>query len=329
MAKVWTRISDTIERHGSAALLSVVGAAGSVPRETGARIVLQPDGGFFGSIGGGRLEYEAIAAARSTLTAGRGKAHFRDWPLGPNLGQCCGGLVKTLTETFDRNDLPMVGGLAEAELAGAFATRSRLDDDGRIARTIVALGGTNSRTESAASFAAMPFHEQFGEVATPVLLFGAGHVGRAVVLALAPLPFAVRWIDSRADQFPQYVPQNVVAVCTDAVDRELADAPRDAMVIVMTHAHPLDFDIVAQALQRGAFDFVGLIGSETKRARFASWARQLGIPDRELDRLVCPIGITEIKGKEPAVIAAALAAQLLMVREQASVSQTSPATQPA
>ncbi len=118
-------------------------------------------------------------------------------------------------------------------------------------------------------------------------------------------------------------------VCTDAVERELADAPRDALVVVMTHAHPLDFDIVAQALQRGAFDFVGLIGSETKRARFVSWARQLGIPDRELDRLVCPIGITEIKGKEPAVIAAALTAQLLMVREQASVSQTSPATQPA
>ena len=329
MAKVWTRIRDTIERHGSAALLSVVGAAGSVPRETGARIVLQPDGGFFGSIGGGRLEYEAIAAARSTLAAGRGKAQFRDWPLGPNLGQCCGGLVKTLTETFDRNDLPTIGRLAEAERAGAFATRSRLDEDGRIARTIVALDGANPRTASAASFAAMPFDEQFGELTTPVLLFGAGHVGRAVVLALAPLPFSVRWIDSRADQFPQHVPQNVATVCTDAVERELADAPRDALVVVMTHAHPLDFDIVAQALQRGAFDFVGLIGSETKRARFVSWARQLGIPDRELDRLVCPIGITEIKGKEPAVIAAALTAQLLIIREQASVSQTSPATQPA
>ena len=105
MAKVWTRIRDTIERHGSAALVSVVGAAGSVPRESGARIVLQPDGGFFGTIGGGQLEYAAITAARTALAAGRGKAAFRDWPLGPNLGQCCGGMVKTLTETFDANDL--------------------------------------------------------------------------------------------------------------------------------------------------------------------------------------------------------------------------------
>ena len=87
MAKVWTRVRETIERHGAAGLLSVIGAAGSVPRETGARIVLQPDGGFYGSIGGGRLEYEAIVAARAALVAGRGGPQLRDWPLGLNLGQ--------------------------------------------------------------------------------------------------------------------------------------------------------------------------------------------------------------------------------------------------
>jgi xanthine dehydrogenase accessory factor len=160
-------------------------------------------------------------------------------------------------------------------------------------------------------------------------LFGAGHVGRAVVLALAPLPFTVRWIDGRHDQFPQHVPQNVVTVCTDATDRELAQAPRDAMIVVMTHSHALDFDVTVAALQQGTFDFIGLIGSETKRARFVSLARQMGVAASQIDRLVCPIGLTEIKGKEPAVIAAALAAQLLMVREQVLVPQTSPATQPA
>ena len=123
---------------------------------------------------------------------------------------------------------------------------------------------------------------------TPVLLFGAGHVGRAVVLALAPLPFTVRWIDSRPDQFPQYVPQNVVTVCTDAVDRELAEAPRDALVIVMTHSHPLDFDITVAALRRRTFDFVGLIGSETKRARFVSFARQMGVAQRDIDAAGLP-----------------------------------------
>ena len=328
MAKVWARIRETIERHGRAGLINVVGAAGSVPRESGVRIVLQPDGGFFGTIGGGRLEYEAIAAARTALAAGHGKAQFRDWPLGPNLGQCCGGMVKTLTEIFGQSDLAAVRRLEDAEKAGAFETVSSLGEDGRIARTIVPLSAAGQAI-AAASFDNAFFPESFGEVTTPVLLFGAGHVGRAVVLALAPLPFAVRWIDSRPDQFPEYVPQNVVTVCTDAVDRELNAAPRDAMIVVMTHSHPLDFDITAAALKRQTFEFVGLIGSDTKRARFVSWARQMGVTSSQIGRLVCPIGIPEIKGKEPAVIAAGLAAQLLLVRERAVLPQPSPAMQPA
>jgi xanthine dehydrogenase accessory factor len=326
MAKIWARIRETIERHGSAGLISVVGAAGSVPREAGARIVLQPDGGFYGSIGGGRLEYEAIEAARAELKAGRGKAQFRDWPLGPNLGQCCGGMVKTLTETFDVSDLEAVRRLEEAEKAGAFVTDSRANDEGRIARVRASHGAA---VGDAAPLANMPFKEHFGEVTTPVVLFGAGHVGRAVVLALAPLPFAVRWIDSRPDQFPQYLPPNVVTIRTQAPAQEIAQAPGDAFVVVMTHAHPLDFDITAAALQRETFEFVGLIGSGTKRARFVSYARRLGVTARALDRLVCPVGISDIHGKEPAVIAAALAAQLLIVRERASVPHESPAVQPA
>jgi xanthine dehydrogenase accessory factor len=329
MAKVWARIRETVERHGSAALVSVVGAAGSVPRESGARIVLQPDGGFFGTIGGGQLEYAAIAAAREALAEGRGKAEFRDWPLGPNLGQCCGGMVKTLTETFDANDLAAVRRLEAAEQAGAFATQSLLNDEGRIARTFIAVDAGGRQDSAPTPFGKMAFHEKFGEVATPVVLFGAGHVGRAVVLALAPLPFAVHWIDTRPDQFPQHVPPNVVTIRSEHPARELARAPGDAFVIVMTHSHPLDFDITAAALQRETFEFVGLIGSDTKRARFASFARQVGVTTRQLDQLVCPIGIAEIKNKEPAVIAAALAAQLLVVRERLSAPQTSPATQPA
>jgi xanthine dehydrogenase accessory factor len=330
MAKVWARIRETIERHGSAGLLGIVGAAGSVPREAGARIVLQPDGGFFGTIGGGRLEFEALTAARKALAAGRGKAQFRDWPLGPDLGQCCGGMVKTLTETFDAFDLAAVRSFESAENAGSFATASRVGDDGRIARTVKPDSSAQLELQTtAAPFGTMPFIEQFGDATTAVLLFGAGHVGRALVLALAPLPFAVRWIDSRPDQFPQYVPQNVATVCTSAAERELDAAPRDAMILIMTHSHPLDFDITATALRHGAFDLVGLIGSETKRARFASYARQLGISDSDIERLVCPIGIRQIKGKEPAVIAAAVAAQLLIAGERTSAPQLSPATQPA
>jgi xanthine dehydrogenase accessory factor len=329
MAKVWAPIRETIERHSAAGLLSVIGDAGSVPRQTGARIVLQPNGDFFGSIGGGRLEYEALAAARAALAAGRGKAEFRDWPLGPNLGQCCGGRVTTLTETFDASDLEMVRRFEEAERAGAFMTHCRMGEDGRIARTpMPPASGGRQRSRTAVALAKNSFNEQFGEMNTPVLLFGAGHVGRALVFALAPLPFSVRWVDSRPDQFPQYIPQNVEMVRSDASERELAEAPRGAFVIVMTHAHPLDYDITAAALRLEKFAFVGLIGSQTKLARFATFARQLGVIESAIERLVCPIGLPQIRGKEPAVIAVAVAAQLLVSRENASPSP-SDAAQPA
>ena len=116
-----------------------------------------------------------------------------------------------------------------------------------------AAGGRNGTAVS--PFGKMPFREHFGEVTTPVLLFGAGHVGRAVVLALAPLPFTVRWIDGRPEQFPQHVPQNVVTVCTECAGaRTGTQAPRDALVVVMTHSHALDFDITVAALRRRTFD---------------------------------------------------------------------------
>jgi len=330
MAKVWARIRETVEHHGIAGLVSVIDVSGSAPRDSGARIVLQPDGSFFGTIGGGRLEYEAIAAARAAIGAGRGPAQFRDWPLGPNLGQCCGGKVKTLTETFDSRDLAAIALLEEAEQTGSFFTESRRGADERIVRALAPQtdgGRTHAGRTAFGKYAS--FTERFGEATTPVVLFGAGHVGRAVVLALAPLPFAVRWIDSRPDQFPQYVPHNVATICTDSVEDELAAAPRDAVIVVMTHSHPLDFDITAAALRRRTFDYVGLIGSETKRARFISYARQVGLAADAIDRLTCPIGILEIKGKEPAVIAASLAAQLLLVSERTAAPQPSPATQPA
>ena len=315
MANVWHRIRQAIERQGSAALVSVVGVVGSAPREAGARMVVQPDGGFYGTIGGGRLEYEALAAARAALQAGRGKAQLRDWPLGPDLGQCCGGMVATLIETFDANDLDMVRRFEEMEHAGPFATASRIAEDGRIARRPVENAAPTDKLPRAKILSGTPFSEAFGEATTPVLLFGAGHVGRALVLALAPLPFAVRWIDDRVDQFPQHVPGNAVTIHSPTPADEIAQAPADALAIVMTHSHPLDYDITFAALKRGTFRYVGLIGSRTKRARFMSWAKKLDVAPSELDRLVCPIGIPQIKGRQPAVIAASIAAQILAEHE--------------
>jgi xanthine dehydrogenase accessory factor len=312
MQLVWRRVREALEKQRRAALISIVKVEGSAPREVGARMVIQEDAGFFGTIGGGRLEYETLAVAEAALSADKPSASIRVWPLGPNLGQCCGGSVTTLIETFDPADLAQIRKLAAAEEAGPFVTLSRMTEDGRIKREIL---DAAARIEGG-EFAAERFSEKFGDVRNTVLLFGAGHVGRAIVLALSQLPFSVRWIDSRPRQFPPYVPSNVITVRTDEPEREIDAAPQGAFVLIMTHSHPLDYSIAASALRRSDFGFVGLIGSVTKRARFASQARQLGLSEDQIARLVCPIGLPDIRDKEPSVIAAGVAAQLLIARER-------------
>jgi xanthine dehydrogenase accessory factor len=135
------------------------------------------------------------------------------------------------------------------------------------------------------------------------------------VLALAPLPFRVRWIDSREGAFPAHIPAAAVPVRTADPEAEIGRAPEDAFVLVMTHDHPLDLALTAAALRRG-FPYVGLIGSATKRARFERRFRELGLAEARIRDLVCPIGVPGIAGKEPAIIAAATVAQVLQVRDK-------------
>jgi xanthine dehydrogenase accessory factor len=270
---VWRRLAEIVAEHGSAVLVTVHAVQGSTPREAGARMIVRPDGAFHGSIGGGQLEWQALAAARDALAAGRRPARFIDKILGPDLGQCCGGRVTLLVEAFDHRD----------------------------AERLTALAAEECETE----------------IRAPLLLFGAGHVGRALVIALAPLPFAIRWIDGRPDAFPALLPASATAVRTDAHEAEIVRAAPGSFVLVMTHEHALDLAITAAALRRDDLPYVGLIGSATKRARFERRFRQLGISDERARSLACPIGLPEIRGKEPAIIAASVAAQLLQRREAA------------
>jgi xanthine dehydrogenase accessory factor len=323
MQLVWRRIRQSLEKQRRAALISVIKVDGSTPREVGARMVVEQGAGFFGTIGGGRLEYETLAVAEAALSAETPSASVRVWPLGPNLGQCCGGSVTTLIETFEASDLGSVGELAAAEETGVFVTVSRMTAQGRIAREI--RDGDVDGAEAAKGPIEQRFVERFGEVQRTVLLFGAGHVGRAVVLALSQLPFSVRWIDTREGHFPDYVPANVITIRTDAPERELDAAPPGAFAVIMTHSHPLDYSIAAAALRRPDLGFVGLIGSATKRARFAGQAQKLGISGQQIARLVCPIGLPGIRDKEPSIIAAGVAAQLLIERERDSCRESATA----
>lgn len=299
------RLIELIEAEGAAALVSLVKTEGSSPRGAGARMVVRPSGGFHGSIGGGEMEWRALAEARGALDAGRGAALRRVVTLGPELGQCCGGRVEWRIETFDARDREALASLAAAERAGRFAVVARTATDGHVERRIAG---------EEAPLAAGAWREEFGDAAISLYLFGAGHVGRALALALAPLPFAVRWIDSREGAFPERAPANAKLVYASEPPSELAAAPDRALIAVMTHSHPLDLAIVAEALRQDRFAFVGLIGSATKRARFVSQLRAAGHGEATIAKLVCPIGLPGIEGKDPAVIAASVAAQLLMAR---------------
>ncbi|WP_445501802.1 xanthine dehydrogenase accessory protein XdhC [Microvirga sp. G4-2] len=304
--RVWRQLTDFITRHGAAALVTVHEVKGSAPREKDARMVVRPDGAFHGTIGGGQLEFLMLDIAREMLSQGRGPARIIDQALGPDLGQCCGGRVKILIETFDRRDLDDIAPLVEAEAKGGLFDIECRMEDGRVTRELASEADVAPGSE---------WRETHGEDRTPVLLFGAGHVGRALVLALAPLPFVVRWLDDRDDAFPSHVPANTSAIRLQSPEAEIAEARPDSVILVMTHDHPLDLAITAAALQRG-FPYVGLIGSATKRARFEKRFRELGLPRERIASLVCPIGVSGITDKDPAVIAASVVAQLLQIRER-------------
>ncbi|WP_406856897.1 xanthine dehydrogenase accessory protein XdhC [Alsobacter sp. KACC 23698] len=308
MNLVWIRLLETVDAQGLAALASVVAVAGSAPREAGARLVLRPDGGFWGTVGGGQLEWSLIGEARAALAAGRGPAQARDWPLGPDLGQCCGGRVTTWVETFDARDRDMLARFAALEAAGRFDVAACPGEDGRVVRRVLS---------SADRAPAEGVVERFGDDGAPVLLFGAGHVGRALAIALAPLPFRLTWVDSRAGEFPAHIPANATVRVADNPVEVVGSAPPGAFVMVMTHSHPLDLAVTTAALKRTELGPVGLIGSATKRARFLKRMREAGLSDAALARLVCPIGAPGVSGKEPAVIAAMTAAQLLQWRDAA------------
>jgi xanthine dehydrogenase accessory factor len=321
MTLVWPTIERFLAEHGAAVLVTLAESAGSSPRETGARMVVRPDGRFSGTIGGGALEWLALAEAQQMMAGAGASAAFRrlNKALGPELGQCCGGRVVVTLERFEGRDLDRVIPFAIAERAGRFLT---LSEPGQPMRRALATGEPDGP-----DYAVLPdrrIAERFGSDATPLYLFGAGHVGQSLVLALAPLRFAVMWIDPRPRSFPSHVPGNVTCRTGAEPVRLLDKAPDGAFIAIMTHSHALDLDVAAAALLARRFPYVGLIGSATKRARFATTMRQIGLGDDDVARLICPIGLTEIRDKAPAAIAAAIAAQVLIRRDAIAAAKSRP-----
>ncbi|RDE22873.1 xanthine dehydrogenase accessory protein XdhC [Motiliproteus coralliicola] len=164
--------------------------------------------------------------------------------------------------------------------------------------------------------------EPLGTNTTQIALFGAGHVGRALVAILATLPCRVRWIDSREEEFPEQIPEGVEKVVNEFPVDEVDNMPAGSYFIVMTHNHQLDQELTEAILDRDDFDYYGLIGSKTKRKKFEHRLKAKGYSDQQLNRMICPMGVSDVKGKLPAEIAVSIAGEVIANYNAGFGSQT-------
>jgi len=316
-------------------VVTVAGVRGSAPREIGAKMIVTARE-TIGTIGGGQLEHQCtqIAVEQMQETGAYGSQRLqRCFPLGTNCGQCCGGIVDIL---FER--------VASSSIAWLKALK-RLHDERRPVVVVTPLTEgtgkclvTEDRCIHSAAEVSCPrdviaaarriiidndgaqllddfLLEPILQTDFHIAVFGAGHVGAATVDVLSKLDCRIRWIDGRRKIFPAQLPENVTTVESANPVREVAAMPPGTHYLVLTHSHPLDYEICERVLQRGDFAYCGLIGSVSKRRRFERAMRKQGMSGFLLKRLTCPIGVSGIASKKPADIAVAVAAELLRVRD--------------
>jgi xanthine dehydrogenase accessory factor len=310
-----------LSRHPAVVRVTVIALRGSAPREAGATMLVDTLG-TVGSIGGGQLEWQATLAARELLcTRDAAPVRIADLILGPDLGQCCGGRVELWLERLTRDDLPWLLGAARSVLRAR--ARREAHKPSYVVVTEFSGGGASHRLQRSAPGAVnlklhraasgdLTLHEPLSVLRPRLWVFGAGHVGQALVRLLSELAlFDITWVDSRPELLPAGLDGSVTTQpCAKPI--ELVDtAPAGTRYVVLTHDHALDYELCRSILRRGDSSWLGLIGSASKSARFRSRLLRDGISRETLSTLTCPIGIPGIASKLPASIAISIAAQLL------------------
>lgn len=327
-------LSDLTAAGERVVLVTVAGIRGSAPREVGAKMIVSASD-TFGTIGGGQLEYQCTRIACDMLGDDEIPA-LRKFPLGSTMGQCCGGVVDILFEPIASElppwlrDLRALHGQREkaviatdlrGESAKCVITANDVYGAPKAAMPQVV---TRARDSLESGRTAHRIDDWFFEnvVGTDlnIAVFGAGHVGSAVVRSLSALDCNIRWIDSRRGIF-RGAPSNVRTIESAQPALEVAAMPPGSCYLVMTHSHAIDFDVCDRILRRPDAIYCGLIGSLSKRRRFEKRFRAQGLQDKDLERLTCPIGVSGISGKKPAEIAVAAAAEVLQAYESAARGQ--------
>jgi len=293
-------LTAAVASQGVVTRVVVAGIEGSCPREVGAAMLIW-DGGQTGTIGGGALEWQAAKRAHKMEA---GSDRLDRIPLGPALGQCCGGAVTLISETFDeKRIIELAQDVVLRQVEGTNEIPLKIKQALTYAR--------NSANTIKPELVDGWMLEPVSPTRRPLWIYGAGHVGRALVSVLAPFPdFAITWVDIAPDRFPADLPSNVTRLVAANPGEVVKYAPEDGEHLILTYSHALDLELCHQVLVRG-FATAGLIGSRSKWVRFRNRLRKLGHTDTVIDRIDCPIGQPEL-GKHPQAIAVGVTRALLL-----------------
>lgn len=316
-------LTQLLQPEPAVVRIVIAAVRGSAPREPGAFMLVGRDC-VEGTIGGGRLEWESVAAARELLVEAAPVARLNRVVLGADLGQCCGGVVAVWLERFTRDDLHFLQLATDAGARGPAVLISTIKG-ASVERRLSHGAGVDEAADrllrsgrSRANLCTAPdgvgeitFLERLDDAFPALWLYGAGHVGQALARILAELPLRLTWLDPRIEMFPATVPEGTRIRCDADLLTSVSEAPAGAYFLVMTHSHPLDYSLCQAILRRSDFAWVGLIGSDSKAARFRSRLAREGMTAEAIARLVCPIGIGGIESKWPAAIAVGVAAQVM------------------
>lgn len=246
----WYEAVAECEKQGMPYVIAtVLGAAGSIPRDQGSKMVITASDEF-DTLGGGHLEFSVTQKARDLMAGGVAGNQVEHFPLGATLGQCCGGSVTVLMESFVQQGMNLT-------------------------------------------------------------VFGAGHVAKSLMTILGGLPGQVRWVDSRSEMFPESVPSNVQVLNLEHPQDIIETLPANSQILILTHNHQLDFDLVELAVKRGDFSYLGCIGSDTKAERFQMRLKHRGFNEEQVDSLICPVGNQDIPGKLPMEVAVSMCGELI------------------
>lgn len=324
-------------------LVTLCHVAGEAPREPGAKMLVTQYQSF-DSVGGGALEWRAIGIARSMLSAPSGEPgadrRIERIVLESDGGEFSSAMVELAFEridsgamqalrvlrrrarsyqdawrlaALDSNAAPSIYDQDGKRLCGAGPAQLLLPGPGIACKVRVdPLDPDGARWLIDAILAPRPH----------LVLFGAGHIGAAIIRALAGLPCRVTWVDQRDELFPPLLPAHIRTEAALAPEAAVAMAPAGASYLILTHSHALDQALAEAILRRGDAQWVGLFGSRTRRAQFERRLRQHGVPPASLDVLACPIGVPGVQDKHPAIIAASVVAQLLQVWERQADQQS-------